>query len=351
PIFKLSGIVMEKYLQELIQSHNRIIIPDFGAFIISRDNGQNILFNNFLTFNDGLLVSHICEVEGINSDQALEKVAQFIQKVKTALTKEGKYKIVKIGTLVRGEEGAISFESEEVKEEGDEALSVKKEELMKEEERREPILLDSSELLDLDTTDTSVKETKKEEKRPVSEPKKDIPPLSQPASSFQPPSNIVIKDRRKSKFPNWIWLVLLLLLLLIGIAVVFFFPNIPEKVQGWFNSQDEQIEVVEEKFYEPEIKPLPIDSSVFKKEKEEASPKVTRQHHVIVGTFKNEADALSLNNKLISQGLEDCSVFKHDGKYLVSINWYSSVSPALRRQEELLKTHKLENWVLSIDVQ
>src|SRR5690554_1671104 len=125
---------MEKYLQELIQSHNRIIIPDFGAFIISRDNGQNILFNNFLTFNDGLLVSHICEVEGINSDQALEKVAQIIQKVKTALTKEGKYKIVKIGTLVRGEEGAISFESEEVEDpisENELNISVKKEELMK----------------------------------------------------------------------------------------------------------------------------------------------------------------------------------------------------------------------------
>lgn len=345
---------MEKYLQELIQSHNRIIIPDFGAFIISRDNGQNILFNNFLTFNDGLLVSHICEVEGINSDQALEKVAQFIQKVKTALTKEGKYKIEKIGTLVRGEEGAISFESEEVEDpisENELNISVKKEELMKEEERREPILLDSNELLDLDTTDTSVKETKKEEKRPVSEPKKDIPPLSQPASSFQPPSNIVIEDRRKSKFPNWIWLVLLLLLLLIGIAVVFFFTNIPEKVQGWFSAEDEQVEVVEEKVYEPELKPLSIDSSAFKTDKKEVAPKVTRQHHVIVGTFKSENDALNLKRKLISQGLESTSVLKHEGNYLVSTNWYSSVSPALRRQEELLKTHKLENWVLSINAQ
>jgi len=346
---------MEKYLQELIQSQNRIIIPDFGAFIISRDNGQHILFNNFLTFNDGLLVSHICEAEGINSDQALEKVAQFIQRAKSALTKDGEFRIEKIGTLIRGEEGAVSFESEEIEEDGgNEAIDVKKEEVVKEEEeeRKEIILVDDNELLDLDTTQPSAKEIiKSEDKKPLPKPTKDISSPSHSGTSFKPPSKIVIEDHRKSKLPNWIWLVLLVLLLLIGIAVIFFFTDIPEKVQGWFNSQDEQIEVVEEKFYEPEIKPLPIDSSVFKKEKEEASPKVTRQHHVIVGTFKNEADALSLNNKLISQGLEDCSVFKHDGKYLVSINWYSSVSPALRRQEELLKTHKLENWVLSIDVQ
>lgn len=346
---------MEKYLQELIQSRNRIIIPDFGAFIISRDNGQNILFNNFLTFNDGLLVSHICEAEGINSDQALEKVAQFIKRVKSALAKEGEFKIEKIGTLIRGDEGTISFESEEVEEEGDEnkqISSVKNEEVMKEEERKEPILLDSSELLDLDTTDASEKETKSEENKPFSAPKKDIPPLtSKPASSFQPPSNIIINDQRKAKFPNWMWLILLILLLLIGIAVVFFFTNIPEKIQGLFSSQDEQIEVVSEEFYQPEVEPLLIDSSAFKKEKEEVLPKVTRKHYVIVGTFKNEKDALNLKDKLISQGLESTSVLIHEGNYLVNTNWYSSVSPALRRQEELLKTHKLENWVLSIDVQ
>lgn len=346
---------MEKYLQELIQSQNRIIIPDFGAFIISRDNGHHILFNNFLTFNDGLLVSYICEEEGLNSDQALEKIGQFIEKVKSALIKDGQFKIDKIGTLFRAEGGAISFESEEVEEEikeSEQDSSVK-------DERKEHILIDDNELLDLDLSETSEHEPiKSESKKSLPTSKKEQPTasLSSPSSSAEPPSTLIMSDQKKNKFPIWIWLVLILLLLLIGFALIFTFSNIPEKVKEWYDSRGEQTEVVKENLLQPELKPLPIDSSAFKKEvkKEEVkviSPKVTRQHHVIVGAFKKKSDALNLKNKLVAQGLKSATVLEHEGRYLVSSNWYSSVSPALRRQEELLKTHKLENWVLSIDVQ
>ncbi|HLW06594.1 MAG TPA: SPOR domain-containing protein [Marinilabiliaceae bacterium] len=346
---------MEKYLQELIQSQNRIIIPDFGAFIISRDNGHHILFNNFLTFNDGLLVRYICEEEGLNSDQALERVGQFIEKVKSTLIKDGQFRIDKIGTLFRTEGGVISFESEEVEKEikeSEQDSSVK-------EEKKEHILIDDNELLDLDLPKTADREDVKPEAKKPTPPSKEeqsAATLSSPRSSAKPPSTLIMKDQRKNKFPSWIWLVLILLLLLIGFALIFTFSNIPEKVKEWYHSRGEQTEVVKENLLQPELKPLPIDSSAFKKEvkKEEVkviSPTVTRQHHVIVGAFKKKSDALSLKNKLIAQGLKSATVLEHEGRYLVSSNWYSSVSPALRRQEELLKTHKLENWVLSIDVQ
>ena len=341
------------------ESHNRIIIPDFGAFIISRDNGHHILFNNFLTFNDGLLVSHICEAEGLNSDQALEKVKQFIEKINLAFAKDGYYKIDEIGTLIRSDEGSISFEPEEIIEESQEEPIAKNEEEKKEEDRI--TLVDNNELLDLDTSQPiSDKKIKPEEAAtpPPLKPKEEAPtPTPTNTETFiQPPPTLIVQDHRKTKLPNWFWLLLILLLLLIGVAVIFFFTNIPEKAQECWNSRGDQSEFVEEEIAEPVLTPLPIDSSALEKdieskEKEESLSKVTRQHHVIVATFKNKEDALSLKTKLISQGLKATSILEYEGKYLVSTNWYSSVSPALRRQEELLKTHRLENWVLSIDAQ
>ncbi len=55
---------MEQYLLELIKNNNRVIVPNFGAFIVSRDAGTTVLFNNFLSFNDGLLINHVSKKEG-----------------------------------------------------------------------------------------------------------------------------------------------------------------------------------------------------------------------------------------------------------------------------------------------
>ena len=57
---------MEKYILELIKEHNRIIVPNFGAFIISREKGQTILFNSFLSFNDGLLINQVSKTDNID---------------------------------------------------------------------------------------------------------------------------------------------------------------------------------------------------------------------------------------------------------------------------------------------
>lgn len=73
---------MEQYIVELIKSNNRIIIPGFGAFLIARERGYTVLFNNFLNFNDGLLAAYIAQKEGITTDQANEQIEQYVSLVK-----------------------------------------------------------------------------------------------------------------------------------------------------------------------------------------------------------------------------------------------------------------------------
>lgn len=363
---------MEKYLQELIQHQNRIIIPDFGAFIVSRDNGQHILFNNFLSFNDGLLVSHICEAEGINSDQALEKVRGFIDKVQAALKKDGRYTIPKIGTLTQSDGGSITFEAEAVPQEAKQAsaestvVKKEKEEKLdnkeKKEKKEDTSLVEKSELLDLDVSKqaTPPKSTAvKAEKKPTpAEPKKEVVVEQKVVNkeSEKTPTVLINNEYNSSRHPKWLWILLILLLLLIGCAVIYFFTDIPNKL-GIFNTEKSQTEVVEES-PAPELVPLPqpVDSSAIDKKIEEepvesALETGTRLHYVVVGAFKKEADAIDYKEKIISQGLNSATILMHEGMYLVSSDSYSSVSTALRRQEELLKTHRLENWVLSITVE
>jgi hypothetical protein len=79
---------------------------------VSRDNGENILFNNFLSFNDGLLISHICSVEGVNSAEATQIVEDFVAKVIASLDSEGKFTVQGIGTFVSDESKIIRFEPE-----------------------------------------------------------------------------------------------------------------------------------------------------------------------------------------------------------------------------------------------
>ena len=85
---------MEKFILELIKENNRVIIPNFGAFIISKENGLSILFNNFLSFNDGLLVNYIAEKKGIDTIVATDQVFEYVDKLKKQLDETGEYGII-----------------------------------------------------------------------------------------------------------------------------------------------------------------------------------------------------------------------------------------------------------------
>jgi nucleoid DNA-binding protein len=100
---------MENYLLELIRENNRIIIPNFGAFIVSREKEQNILFNSFLSFNDGLLISHICAVEGVDSATAARKVDNYVAQVNSTLDEKGFYEIEGIGRFTKGRQWCFAF--------------------------------------------------------------------------------------------------------------------------------------------------------------------------------------------------------------------------------------------------
>ena len=72
------------YINKLLKDNSRLIIPGFGAFLLkTRPSGPSdektekvhITFNDFLKFNDGVLVDHIAQKEKLNKFVFLWHVA------------------------------------------------------------------------------------------------------------------------------------------------------------------------------------------------------------------------------------------------------------------------------------
>lgn len=114
--------MVNKYIKELLIETNRVIVPDFGAFIArvtseSREpdslRHKTIVFNDILKFNDGLLVNHIIKTENIELTAALQKITEFTKIATDEFVKGNDYFIEGIGKLHRDKRGNITLFSDE----------------------------------------------------------------------------------------------------------------------------------------------------------------------------------------------------------------------------------------------
>ena len=116
------------YISELLFLHDCVIIPDFGGFVANRKSAQlskttgtltppskKILFNPNLKTNDGLLISHIANNEGVNQEIAKKYVKLFLNESNTKLNNFKVLRIEKIGLFTVGKEGNIFFLQDSIK--------------------------------------------------------------------------------------------------------------------------------------------------------------------------------------------------------------------------------------------
>ena len=104
--------LMEKSINALLNSNLRVIIPDFGAFIIRQNEPRIIVFNEFLRYNDGLLIEYIARTEGFETDIARNMVADYAVEVTKVLDSGKPYTIKGLGTLQKDSAGKIVFDFE-----------------------------------------------------------------------------------------------------------------------------------------------------------------------------------------------------------------------------------------------
>jgi cell division septation protein DedD len=113
---------VEHYISELLFLHDCVILPDFGGFVgnpqsakLNKTTGilsppsKQILFNSNLKTNDGLLITHISNQEGITQEIAKQNVITFANENNNKLAVSKALRIDKIGLFTLGKEENIIF--------------------------------------------------------------------------------------------------------------------------------------------------------------------------------------------------------------------------------------------------
>jgi hypothetical protein len=100
---------MDKYINKLLDANNRVIVPDFGAFIVKQLHPRTIVFNEFLRYNDGLLVDLLADEEKLDKETARQKIVDYVEDMNKKIDKGQKFTIPSLGTLAKEANGKISF--------------------------------------------------------------------------------------------------------------------------------------------------------------------------------------------------------------------------------------------------
>ena len=113
---------VEHYISELLFLHDCVIIPNFGGVVCNPQSAKlnkitgilsppskQILFNANLKTNDGLLITHVSNQEGISQNSAKNEVVNFTTQISEKLHSSKVLRIDRIGLFTLGKEGNIIF--------------------------------------------------------------------------------------------------------------------------------------------------------------------------------------------------------------------------------------------------
>jgi nucleoid DNA-binding protein len=111
-----------KYIADLLRKHDCVILPGFGGFVANYQPARLhptrhtvtppdkfVAFNKSLVNNDGLLIDHVAQAEGISFADAEKKVKLFIQDCERALTKDEVIILPEVGKLYKDTEKQVRF--------------------------------------------------------------------------------------------------------------------------------------------------------------------------------------------------------------------------------------------------
>jgi hypothetical protein len=113
----------ENYIEDLLYRFNCVVVPEFGAFltqlksaVIHRPTNsfyppsKIISFNEQLSSNDGLLVSHMAAAQKITYEEMLKRILETAGKWKQQLNSGERLALNNIGELWLNREGKIQFQ-------------------------------------------------------------------------------------------------------------------------------------------------------------------------------------------------------------------------------------------------
>ena len=104
------------FLEEILRTHGRLILPDFGAFLVSDfENGfssDKVTFSPFLRYNDGKLEQYLEENYSLSRGAAGQYIAQVVASIQDEINERGHFPIPDLGFLYRNADGTILLQTD-----------------------------------------------------------------------------------------------------------------------------------------------------------------------------------------------------------------------------------------------
>jgi len=114
------------HIEHLLSVHDCVIVPDFGGFVVQTipmrydtDNHlfepmrKEIVFNETLQYNDGLLIEAYMQAEKADYRTARQLMHEDVALLREKLQRDGVLNLENIGSFSMGEEGQLIFEANE----------------------------------------------------------------------------------------------------------------------------------------------------------------------------------------------------------------------------------------------
>jgi hypothetical protein len=113
---------IEQHIFELLFHHDCVIVSDFGGFVANYVSAKvddstrrvsppakTVIFNKYLSNNDGLLAHKIIATDNISYEQAIIEISRFVGEIKAALSISKRFEIDKVGVLFLDPANNICF--------------------------------------------------------------------------------------------------------------------------------------------------------------------------------------------------------------------------------------------------
>lgn len=389
--------MLDAYIKELIAHNNRVIIPNFGAFLLRAtsknknkkelsDKIEDIYFSPFLKFNDELLVNHIMQKEGTDQSGAMDKINQYIKAIEQHVRDKDAYTIEGLGDFYMDDQGKIQFkvhgntqgnavssqkqdttpkqETTSAKTVNQKAAEGKKPGGEGEDAKKEPPKTPKPETTKATSSGSASGHKARSKPGQVEGKKSQNPP--------PPPKGKKEATREKSGSGNNRGLILSIAIG-VPIAVLFIWAMLNfDTVQELFKKDNQQIAV-------PEQTDSPSEASTKDNAKDESKSETTedsseesaepaevtgqsesqqqtadqqtsvsgeKKYYLVAGSFKKKENAQKFREKLIDQGYNAEMIGERDGMHAVSYASFRNKSEAQSELRRLKEEKGLTTWLL-----
>lgn len=379
---------MENSINALLNTNLRVIIPDFGAFIIRQKEPRIVVFNEFLRYNDGLLIGYVARNEGIDPDIAAHLVNDFTGNIKKVLESGKPFYFNGIGSLQKDINGKIVFISEQhaagsdaAKGEEGPTLTLSEDEPPLESSAKpagksssvrrkkgtpasadpEPAPLPEEQAA---SPELPVKEeVVVEENIPVPEaspvePSTIIPPVQAglpKQEEFRPPEPVVNEIEGVGSTPDQKQLIIrwIALIILANAAIVAWFV-FGDNIKELFSSKEKPPGIMDSVYQNlsDSVRAAAADTTLIFRETEENQaleespvPEETLRYYIVAGCFRDEINADELVKSLKEQGFDAEKFGRIGNLYAVSFASFIDKDMAVKELKRIREEIHPEAWM------